>query len=30
MTKDTITALRDPNGFSTDPLTDLIHLGRVN
>lgn len=27
MTKDTITALRDPNGFSTDPLTDLIRSG---
>ena len=27
MTRDTITALPDPNGFSTDPLTDLIRKG---
>ncbi len=27
MTKDPITALPDPNGFSTDPLTDLIRTG---
>ena len=27
MTKDTITALPDPNGFSADPLTNLIRSG---
>jgi putative transposase len=27
MTRDTITALPDPNGFSADPLTDLIRSG---
>lgn len=27
MTKDTMTALPDPNGFSADPLTDLIRSG---
>lgn len=27
MSKDTITALPDPNGFSADPLTDLIRSG---
>jgi len=27
MREDTITALPDPNGFSADPLTDLIHKG---
>ena len=27
MTRDTITALPDPNGFSADPFTDLIRFG---
>ena len=27
MKEDTITALPDPNGFSADPLTDLIRSG---
>jgi len=27
MREDTITALPDPSGFSTDPLTDLIRTG---
>lgn len=27
MTRDTITTLPDPNGFSADPLTDLIRKG---
>jgi hypothetical protein len=27
MREDTITALPDPNGFSADPLTDLIRSG---
>ena len=27
MTRDTITALPDPNGFSADPFTDLIRSG---
>lgn len=27
MTRDTITALPDPNGFSADPLADLIRKG---
>ena len=27
MTRDTITALPDPSGFSADPLTDLIRTG---
>ena len=27
MTRDTITTLPDPNGFSADPLTDLIRSG---
>jgi len=27
MREDTITALPDPNGFSADPLTDLIRPG---
>jgi transposase-like protein len=27
MTRDTITQLPDPQGFSTDPLTDLLRSG---
>ena len=27
MPRDTMTALPDPNGFSADPLTDLIRSG---
>jgi hypothetical protein len=29
MTRDTITALPDPNGFSADPLTDLIRARQL-
>jgi hypothetical protein len=29
MTRDTITALLDPNGFSADPLTDLIRARQL-
>ncbi len=29
MREDTITALPDPNGFSADPLTDLIRSGFI-